>query len=210
MNLSFTQLNIGCLSRNRYWGEPEDQAFRKAKCTSTLISGPEGFLLVDPGVPREEMEQLLDERSKVSIQEIRAIFFTHLHGDHRVDALSYPSARLLASQTEIDAFRRQEPEHPLLSRLEAAPKELFPGVEAVPLPGHTEGCTGLTLEALGERVLIAGDAVMTRDFFLHETGYFNSWDHKQVKETIQKIKKRFSLIVPGHDILFYHQSSEQK
>ena len=114
MNLSFTQLNIGCLSRNRYWGEPEDQAFRKAKCTSTLISGPEGFLLVDPGVPREEMEQLLDERSKVSVHEIRAIFFTHLHGDHRVDALSYPGASpaLPAGGRPQGAFPRRRSRSP--------------------------------------------------------------------------------------------------
>ena len=210
MSISFTQLNIGCLSRNRYWGESDEKAYRKAKCTSTLISCPEGSLLVDPGVPREEMQRLLDERCKVDLNEIKTIFFTHLHGDHRVDALRYPSARLLASKTEIDAFAKQEPDSPLLSRLEAAPEELFPGIGVVSLPGHTEGCSGLTFETEEGRVLVVGDAVMTRDFFREETGYFNSWNLELAADTIRKIKKQSFVIVPGHDILFYHRVSGYK
>lgn len=32
-------VTIGHLSRNRYWGEDESIAYRKALCTCTLLSG---------------------------------------------------------------------------------------------------------------------------------------------------------------------------
>lgn len=205
MRISFTQLNIGCLSRNRYWGELDTQAYRTAKCTSTLISCPEGYLLVDPGVKWEEMKSLLDERCGVDIADVHTVFFTHLHGDHRVDALRYESARLITSQTEIDDLARQGENEELLQRLEPAEEELFPGIRVVSLPGHTKGCSGLAFETEEGPVLIAGDGVMTRDFFNDESGYFNSWNQEEVAKTIKEIKKRYRIIVPGHDIQFYHQ-----
>lgn len=205
MNIAWKQLNVGCLSRNRYWGEADDGAYRSARCSSTLIASKSGYVLVDPGVKRNQMEVLLDERWGVTMDQVHTIFFTHLHGDHRVDWAAYPGVRLIASKREIDDFANAEGDEALLQRLLPAGGELFPGIRTVPLPGHTAGMMGLTFDGAEGKVLIAGDAVMTKDFFLEETGYFNSWDLELASETIRKIRKEYDCIVPGHDMLFYNQ-----
>lgn len=209
MSISWFQLNIGCLSRNRYWGELESQSYRKAKCTSTLLSCSGEYVLVDPGVPWEEMKLLLDQRHGVDIEKIHTVFFTHLHGDHRVDALRYGSARLIASKTEIDNLAKKPGNEELLQRLEPAKDELLPGLQIVSLPGHTIGCSGLAFDGNKGRILIAGDGVMTKEFFDDNKGYFNSWDHQQAENTIMEIRKRYQVIVPGHDIYFYNNAFEQ-
>ncbi len=65
----------------------------------------------------------------------------------------------------------------------------------------TAALAGLAFLWLGQRALIAGDAVMTRDFFTAEVGYFNSVDFDMATETIRKIKAEFDFVIPGHDSL---------
>ena len=49
-NVDVPIITIGNLSRNRYWGESDDRAYRPAICTCTLISGDGFRLLVDPSL----------------------------------------------------------------------------------------------------------------------------------------------------------------
>jgi glyoxylase-like metal-dependent hydrolase (beta-lactamase superfamily II) len=51
-------------------------------------------------------------------------------------------------------------------------------------------------------VVIAGDAVMTRDFFAHRQGYLNSVDFPQASRTIEEIARIADIVVPGHDNYF--------
>jgi glyoxylase-like metal-dependent hydrolase (beta-lactamase superfamily II) len=81
------------------------------------------------------------------------------------------------------------------------PEGLLPGVRPILLPGHTAAAAGLAFTWLNRRALIAGDAVMTHDFFAAETGYFNSADFAAASETIRKIKAEFDFVIPGHDML---------
>lgn len=205
MLVSFIQLNIGCLSRNRYWGEADDHAYRNARCSSVLLESKGKLLLVDPGIAYEEMKILLDERCGKKIEDIDYIFFTHLHGDHRVEALKYKHSLLYAGSMEIQDLKQSGDEE-LGNRLLIADELLFPGVEPILLPGHTRGCMGLVFESDYGKSLVAGDCVMTKDFFVHETGYFNSWDLNEAARTIKMIKNNYRLIIPGHDILFMNKS----
>ena len=93
-------LTIGHLSRNRYWGEADDRAYREPLCTSTLI---------------------------------------------RTAALIRPSGT-----------------------------ELIPGIRVIATLGHSVGHASLVFESEGMRVVVAGDAAMTRDFFRHNDYYFNT------------------------------------
>ena len=205
---SFTQLNIGCLSRNRYWGEENGHAYPGARCSSVLLESEGKLILVDPGVGYNEMKILLDERCGKKIEEIDGVFFTHLHGDHRVDALKYEHTPLYANALEIQELRLSGEEKELIRRLQPADEIPFTGIKPVLLPGHTKGCTGLSFESRYGRALVAGDSVMTEDFFVQETGYFNSWDFEVTAETIQAIKREYRLIIPGHDIFFINDSMQ--
>ena len=60
----------------------------------------------------------------------------------------------------------------------------------------------LLFECAGQKVVIAGDAVMTRDFFAHRQGYFNSVDFALAAQTIERIATIADVVVPGHDNYF--------
>lgn len=204
MSIFWAQLNIGCLSRNRFWGESEEKVYRKAECTSTVICSGRDCILVDPGVEWEKMRSLLDRRCGLQIERVSTIFFTHLHADHRVDAAHYSGIRMVATKEEIQNNFEEAKKEGWFASLEAAKEELVPGIQVVRLPGHTKGCAGLAFDGRDGKVLIAGDAVMTRSFFDREQGYFNSYSHEEARDSIRRIRKDYALIVPGHDIMFYN------
>jgi glyoxylase-like metal-dependent hydrolase (beta-lactamase superfamily II) len=195
----YTQLNIGQLSRNKFWGESDDQAYRGAICVSTLIELPDGgCILVDPGQPYDRMREMIFNRRGISADKVSAVFLTHFHGDHIVDLARYEGIPIYASPEEIALGGTSLP-------VTVSPWEegRFAGVSLVPLPGHTMGTAGLTFLSGGFQVLIAGDGVMTRDFFLAEDGFNNTTDWAALRETIRRAGQEFDVIVPGHDVQFF-------
>ena len=68
-------ITIGNLSRNQYWGEPNDKAFRDVLCTTTLIAADGFRLLVDPSVANPDgMAKELNRRTGLKLDDITAIF----------------------------------------------------------------------------------------------------------------------------------------
>src|SRR5215216_6630497 len=43
-------ITIGNLSRNRYWGESEEKALHPVICTTTIITGKDFHVVVDPSL----------------------------------------------------------------------------------------------------------------------------------------------------------------
>lgn len=193
----FCQLNIGQLSRNRFWGEDDGTPRRPALCVSSLLWNDDTALLVDPCMSIDKMDELIFNRTGRHAGDVTSLFFTHPHGDHTVDAEKYTFAKLyIAPDSQGDW------ENSLLrDKLYPFPDGLLDGVRTVPLPGHTAGSAGLAFNWLGRPAIIAGDAVMTRDFFETEAGYFNSADFDAVSKTIKMIKSEYDFVIPGHDML---------
>lgn len=50
---------------------------------------------------------------------------------------------------------------------------------------------------------VCGDAVMTRDFFKAQVGYYNSVDFDRSKQSIAILAGMVEVIVPGHDNYFF-------
>ena len=199
IDIPYTQLNIGCLSRNKFWGEPVEQAKRAALCTSTLLELQEGgFLLADPGMPYAQMKETLYNRRGISIDMVKAIFLTHFHGDHMVDLDKYEHCRIYAPEKELDIYGAP-------AGMDIAPLYgQFSGIGLTALPGHTLGIAGLSFMSGGQKVLVAGDIVMTRDFFIAGEGYFNTADTGAMKESLGYIKEAYDVVVPGHDVQFFN------
>ena len=193
----FCQLNIGQLSRNRFWGEDDRAPRRPPLCVSSLLWHGDTLLLVDPCAPYEQMDKLIFNRAGRRVSEVTALFFTHSHGDHTVDAARYEGIDLYVAPGSKGDWA----DSPLRERLRLFPDVLLPEVHPVLLPGHTPALAGLIFPWQGRRALIAGDAVMTRDFFAAEIGYFNSADFDAATQTIRKIKAEFDVVVPGHDAM---------
>lgn len=122
----------------------------------------------------------------VHADEIDTILLTHMHPDHSAGLTdlatgkaNYAKAELVVHENEPrhwfdDAAmaRGTEREKRLMfqqAREQTAPYkgrmrtftggEVFPGVTALPIPGHTPGHTGYLIESGGERLLIWGDVV---------------------------------------------------
>ena len=118
--------------------------------------------------------------------DIDTILLTHMHPDHSAGLTDLATGKANYANAEL-AVHENEPRHwfddgamargterekrlmfqqareqtaPYLKRMRTFAKgEVFPGVTALPIPGHTPGHTGYLVESGGERVLIWGDVV---------------------------------------------------
>ncbi|MDF1516094.1 MAG: hypothetical protein P1S60_19960, partial [Anaerolineae bacterium] len=76
--------------------------------------------------------------------------------------------------------------------------DLPEAIHMLAAPGHTFGLHALSAETTWGTLVIAGDSVMTTEFFDEEEGYHNSVDFTLAAETIRNIKNIASLVIPGH------------
>lgn len=118
--------------------------------------------------------------------EIDTILLTHMHPDHSAGLTDLATGKANYTNAEL-VVHENEPKHwfddaamargtdrekklffqqareqtaPYLKRMRTFTKgEVFPGVTAIPLHGHTPGHTGYLVESGGERLLIWGDVV---------------------------------------------------
>jgi glyoxylase-like metal-dependent hydrolase (beta-lactamase superfamily II) len=197
---------------NKFWGETERK--RGPLCTSVLIRTEEGLMIVDPSVPAREMPGLLNDRAGVTPEDVRHVFLTHFHGDHRFGLEAFPHATWRMSEPEVACWRERggPEERKLLDRIEPFPtgetpgsvgEGPLPGFRTIFAPGHTPGLTSLGFRWREKRVVIAGDAAMSEDFFRAREGYPNSTDFSQATQSIDALAREADLIVPGHGNVFF-------
>jgi glyoxylase-like metal-dependent hydrolase (beta-lactamase superfamily II) len=196
-------LNLGQISRNRYWGEPDGNANRPGICNGVILQDNGRRIIVDPPFRGEKMRDVLNARTGLSPADIDDVFITHSHDDHFVGIAEFPHARWLCSPLELEKIAlklRSGGIDP--SGLQAAPQWLTECIQVVPLPGHTSGCSGLLFQTGLGSTIITGDAVMTRDFFLDRRGYYISEDQEASAKTIFWIADHVNVVIPGHDNYF--------
>lgn len=198
---------VGHLRWNRYFGERESDPPRgqPSTCTSTLIRGTDrdgrAFrLIVDPTQRLTASDYYFDlnRRTGLRARDITHCYVTHEHGDHQAGLAYFPDAIWYAAPPVAEALRSSE----LIDGRRVIPVEgeFLPGVCALPLPGHTLSLHGVAFVFEGKRVIIAGDAVMTKYHFRHNTCEFQK-DATLAERTILNLKESADLVIPGHDNL---------
>jgi len=193
-------ITIGNLSRNRYWGESDERGVRSAICSCTLIVGEDFNVLVDPSLKSEkEMAAELDRRTGLSTSEIDTVFITHTHGDHHYGLAHFPKARWLAG-AEVAGGLNKAKRYPRL--VEPADARIHGAVDVISTPGHTMDHCSLRFDWEGFSVVVAGDAVATRDFWVQRQGYFNAVDFGLSARTMDKLASLADIVIPGHDNYF--------
>ena len=194
-------ITIGDLSRNRYWGESDAKPTRTGSiCTCTVVQG-EGFCLIaDPSLSDPAaMARELDRRTGLGLRDVTAAFIMHEHGDHWYGLGHFPDARWLAAPDVAAALNKTGK---LPKPVEAVTGRLFESVDVLPTPGHTLGHHSLRFDCHGYSVVIAGDAVATRDFWRERRGYYNCVDVELSAKSMDRIAAVADLVVPGHDNYF--------
>ena len=202
----WTVLNIGAITRNKFWGERDDTSYRKIFCTSTIIETDTDIVMVDPSMEGDDMSYLLDSRCGLTCADVTKVFVTHTHGDHTVGMNSFLHAEWFMMPGEIAVLGKEKEQWK--ERFHPAGEEIAAGIKTIELPGHTPTLGGLFFDALEGRVLVAGDGVMTKDFFRHKMGYHNSQNPFLASKTLEMLAKTVDVIVPGHDNFFYVRDAE--
>jgi glyoxylase-like metal-dependent hydrolase (beta-lactamase superfamily II) len=193
-------ITIGNLSRNRYWGEPDDKGFRRAICTCTLISG-EGFhLLVDPSLSdADAMASELNRRTGLKLDDVTAVFVTHDHADHTAGLAHFSKVPWYAAAGVAGILNRDSK---FARKLEPAPATLFGAVEVIATPGHTKDHYSLRFDWGGRSIAVAGDAVATQDFWRERRNFYNAVDPATGVKSMDFLASIATVIVPGHDNYF--------
>jgi len=193
-------ITIGNLSRNRYWGESDEKGVRSAICTCTVIQGAGFRLIVDPSLAKaDQMAAELDRRTGLKLRDIDTVFVTHDHGDHSFGLAHFSEAKWIAASDVATALNKTGK---LPKPVEAAFGRLFDGIDILPTPGHTPSHHSLRFDCDGMSVVVAGDAVATRDFWRERRGYYNCVDFELSSKSMDQIAGLADLVVPGHDNWF--------
>lgn len=215
MPLQWKTLTLGHLSRNKFWGESDTAQYHSVVATTTLVQTDGVNILVDPTLPIAQTEALLRLHAGLGRADIHMVYATHFHGDHRVDAADYPNAKLYMSAAtladgqaaleEVKQGRGIPAFVAGLDKFSPAPQTLAPGVQLYPLPGHTDGNTGLMLDAPEGKVLLAGDTIMGEEYFCAGEGYWFNTSAEKTHASIIQASKDADLVVPGHGDWFLTQ-----
>jgi len=206
---SWDVIVMGHLRVNIYFGESFDDPPRgdPSTCTSVMVRGKDFdgkpyVLLIDPThrLTAEEFYFDINRRTGLHKEDITHCFVTHHHLDHYEALPFFPDAKWIAAKPVADILHA-ESKVVDVSSLVGVEGEFLPGVFAVLLPGHTDTIHGVAFTCDGKKILVAGDAIMSRHHFEHETTEYQPDPEKQkiAGETIRSMKESFDIVVPGHD-----------
>ena len=193
-------ITIGNLSRNRYWGESDEKALHEVICTCTVISGKDFHIIVDPSIADEkDMKSELKRRTGLTTDQVDMVFITHQHGDHLAGLKHFPKAKWVAGAETASILNHSGS---FSKQVEPAANSLFGIIDVISTPGHTHDHKSLRFDYSGFSVVIAGDAVATKDFWEEKRMYYNVLDKAEAQKSLEKISSIADIIVPGHDNYF--------
>jgi N-acyl homoserine lactone hydrolase len=160
---------------------PEHKTFEPFPVHAWLIWHPDGIVLVDTGIGREN--PLINEWYRpvvtpllvgldsfgVALREIDAVVLSHLHFDHcgqqalldaptYVQAVEYEAAQTPGYTVPEWADIPQE-----RLRLVDGEEEILDGIRLLPTPGHTPGHQSVVVEGADRRIVLAAQCAYRTD-----------------------------------------------
>lgn len=235
ITLCRTQAEKGVMTYLTYYGEKIWRPY-----IFWIIEGAGQNILVDTAIQAEDyqnyrpkfrelhMEQLStfeDALSKAGLrpEDIDLVIQTHLHFDHCFNTSRCKNARVLVQEDELKFARNPHPVFaPMYSgalldvlnfELVSGQKEVLPGIEVIPVPGHTPGCQAVSVATEAGRAVITGFCCIMENFFPPEdirervspfAGYpiivpgihFNAI---HAYESLSNIKDLADIVIPMHE-----------
>ena len=163
--------------------------------------------------------------------DVEMIIQTHLHFDHCYNTSLCKNARVLVQEAELKFAKAP---HPIFANMYSkvlleglkfepvqGPKELFPGIEVIPVPGHTPGCQAVSVNTKAGRAVIAGFCCVKENFFpsgdiqQRVSPFAGSpiiipgihFDAALAYESILKVKELADIVLPLHEPEILHMES---
>jgi len=106
--------------------------------------------------------------------DIELVIQTHLHFDHCFNTARCSKAKVVVQQRELESAR--DP-HPVLAgmyrsdlfegldfEIVEGAKEILPGLEVIPSPGHTPGCQSVAVDTSAGKAVISGFCCISENF----------------------------------------------
>jgi glyoxylase-like metal-dependent hydrolase (beta-lactamase superfamily II) len=186
-------------------------------CSSVLFPLDGGWALFDTGHynDRALLREALARRG-IEPDDIRHVILSHLHFDHVLNLSLFQNAEVILCEAEIryaeevDAGLVQDDAIPdfwpaLLEgrKIHTVEDALIIGkeLEIVRLPGHTPGCLSLFYTGTPS-VAVCGDVVKNGWEIVTGAATLQSLDDDLSRKSINVIKQRGEVIIPGHDRAF--------
>ncbi len=164
---------------------------------------------------KDPVKQLAD--IGIAPDDVDAIIFTHLHGDHSANLPAFPKSKLVMARRAWEAIT--SPAHPDLIkpgfypayvmeelhrelgkrfRLVEDGEDVFPGIRCHRVGGHSPDLTVVTAETSEGEVVFASDAAVFYDSL--ELGWpTSSFNMADSLYALDFIKGRGGIVLPGHD-----------
>ena len=183
-----------------------------------LVKGHGRLALIDGGtfgMRRTILERLKARGLKPA--DVTDVLLTHSHYDHAVNWVLFKHARIVIGAAELDwsltvpwgetpvaeLYMKELATWPTLHRA-ADGEEVFPGITAHVLGGHTPGHLVFALKGRDGDVLFTGDAAKNRVELLTRTADA-TYDQAMTARTIDAIwalwtRRPGTILVPGHDL----------
>lgn len=168
------------------WGRPTIDVDVNLFC----LRGADGLTLIDTGAGTAWGADYGKSRAAMAEAgilpgDVKRILLTHVHGDHALGLFDgvkayFPAAEIWVPAVEqafftSEAARQSLPESRrsafgIMARIleiygervrTFAPGAILPGIEAIPMPGHTPGHTGFSIGEGREALMIWGDVLHT-------------------------------------------------
>jgi len=114
------------------------------------FKGRKGRIMIDAGFGSPKGKLLAEmKKADLSPESISDIFITHIHPDHVGGLPDFPNAKVHIAKREYDAWAKDSAREKLAKYLPDKKKlhlfaygdEIFPGLDALEVPGHTPGHT---------------------------------------------------------------------
>lgn len=187
------------------------------------ISAREGIVLIDCG-NGETLPQIFNNMRYWGLNpdEIRVCFLTHPHWDHAGGAhlLQDRDVRIYAHRNTAEAVRNGDERccgfayHKTFTPfnvdvpLEDGDRADACGIEieAMHLPGHTQGCTAYLFTHEGKRIAACGDIIGT--LLSGDFGWSGSidFDKKVYTESLRRFARiDTDIMLAGHGLCYFHQ-----
>ncbi len=188
----------------------------------------EDYRSYHPGFRNFPIEHLLSfeealSRASMRPDDIDIIIQTHLHFDHCFNTSKCKRARIFVQEEEL---RFAENPHPIFSVMYPnsllrgltfetirGQREILPGIEVIPVPGHTPGCQAVAIETKEGQAIITGFCCIKENFYppadVKErispmAGYPINipgihYDSIQAYESLSKVKELADILLPVHE-----------